>query len=98
MRSVLVAAALAAAALPAAAEPAAAQTAATAALSVQTTPIAVILKNAAAKAVFEKEIPGLRLFYGRIGAMTVAELASRSKGRIDETKMQAIQAGFDKIR
>ena len=50
------------------------------------------------KAVLDKELPGLRFFYGRIGDMTVAQLAERSHGKVDEAKLKSIQAGFDHIR
>jgi hypothetical protein len=106
MKSILLAAILAASALttPILATPALAATGtpspvpAPAAFSVQSTPIALIIKNAAAKAVLDKEVPGLRFFYGRVSGMTVAQLAEHSHGRLDDAKVKAIQAGFDKIR
>jgi hypothetical protein len=106
MKSILLAAILAVSALttPMLATPALAATGtapsapAQAAFSVQSTPIAVIIKNAAAKAVLDREVPGLRFFYGRVSAMTVAQLAEHSHGKVDEAKVKAIQAGFDKIR
>jgi hypothetical protein len=66
--------------------------------SVQTTPISDILKSARARAVLEKELPGLRPFYGRIGDLTLAEVAQSSHGLVGEAKLKAIQAGFDTIR
>ena len=70
----------------------------TASFSVQTTLIADILKSAQAKAVLEKELPGLRPFYGRISDLTLAQVAQSSHGLLGPAKLKAVQAGFDTIR
>ena len=66
--------------------------------SVQTTPISDILKIARARAVLEKELPQLRPFYPRIGDLTLAQVAQSSHGLLGESKLKAIQDGFDTIR
>lgn len=99
MKSILLAATLAASALTASAlaTPVLAQTAAHAPLSVQTSPIADILKNPAAKAVVDQQLPGLKPFYGAIGRMTLAQIAKSSHGKIGDEQLKTIQAAFDKL-
>jgi len=83
---------------PTAATPAATSAAQPAsAFSVQTTPISDIVKNDQARAVLEAALPQLKAYYDRIGAATLAQLAPRSNGLIDDAKLAEIQAGFDKI-
>ena len=103
MRAIVCAAVLAASAvgLPAAAADTAdgpTSASAPAMYSVQTTPIADILKSARAKAVLEKELPGLKPFYGRISDLTLAQVAQSSHGMLGAAKLKAVQAGFDTIR
>lgn len=103
MRAIVWAAVLAVSAfgLPAAAADIAdgpASASAPAAFSVQTTLIADILKSAKARAVLEKELPGLRPFYGRISDLTLAQVAQSSHGLLGAAKLKAVQAGFDTIR
>ena len=74
------------------------RSAAPAAFSVQTTLIADILKSARAKAVLEKQLPGLRPFYGRISDLTLAQVAQASHGLLGDAKLKAVQAEFDSIR
>ena len=94
MKSIFLAAAVAAGVLAA---PALAQTAAHTPLSVQTSPIGDILKNPGAKAVVDRELPGLKTFYGAIGKMTLAQVSKSSHGRVGEDKLQTIQAEFNKL-
>ena len=84
--------------------PAMAQTAAPAAasasakLSVESTPIAEIVKNEQAKAALERAIPAIAQIYDQIGTMTLAQVAPMSQGAIDDAKLKEIQAEFDKIQ
>ena len=80
-----------------AAAPAAAPTAA-GPLSVETTPIGQIIANPAAKAVLEKEVPTIDQYYDQIREMTLAQVAPMSQGALDDAKLKAIQAEFDKIK
>ncbi len=102
MKTLAFAAALAVATLagPALAQDAAATApaAAAAGLSVETTPIGDIIKNEAAKAALEKALPEITAFYDQISTMTLAQVAPMSQGAIDDAKLKAIQAEFDKIK
>ena len=66
-------------------------------VSVETTPIAEIVKNEKAKAVLEKAIPQIAQFYDQIATMTLAQVAPMSQGAIDDAKLKEIQAEFDKL-
>jgi hypothetical protein len=68
------------------------------AFSVQTTLISDIANNAQAKAIVEATLPKLVGHYDRVGSMTLAQLAPRSNGYIDDAKLQQIQAAFDKMK
>ena len=85
---------------PAAAPAAAPAPAAAAAgpLSVDKTPIGQIIANPAAKAVLEKAIPTIDQYYDQIKEMTLAQVAPMSQGALDDAKLKAIQAEFDKIK
>jgi hypothetical protein len=107
MKTLALAAALAAAAVAAPAfaqEPAAAAAPAPAAapatdkVSVDTTPIGDIIKNAEAKAVLEKALPEIPQFYDQIATMTLAQVAPMSQGALDDVKLKALQAEFDKLK
>jgi len=104
MKSIAIAAAFAVAsvAAPALAQtpaPAAAPAAAPAGkISVDTTPISDIVKNPAAKAALEAALPQIPQFYDQIGAMTLAQVAPMSQGALDDAKLKALQAEFDKIK
>jgi len=88
-----------AAAAPAVAQQApAAQAPAAGALSVEKTPISEIIKNEQAKAALEKALPEITQFYDQIGAMTLAQVAPMSQGALDDAKLKALQAEFDKIK
>jgi hypothetical protein len=99
MKTLAFAAALALSALAA---PAFAQTPAPAAasgkISVETTPIGDIIKNPDAKAALEKALPEIPQFYDQIATMTLAQVAPMSQGAIDDAKLKALQAEFDKIK
>ena len=79
------------------AAPAASATA-SASLSVEKTPISEIVKNPAAKAALEKALPEIAQYYDQIGAMTLAQVAPMSQGALDDAKLKALQAEFDKIK
>ena len=101
MKTIAIAAALAVATLaaPALAQaPAAAPAAAMAGkISVETTPIADLIKNPEAKAALEKALPEIPQFYDQIGTMTLAQVAPMSQGALDDVKLKALQAEFDKL-
>jgi hypothetical protein len=67
-------------------------------LSVETTPIGDIVKNPEAKAVLEKALPEIPQFYDQIATMTLAQVAPMSQGAIDDAKLKALQAEFDKLK
>ena len=101
MKTLALAAALAVTALAA---PALAQAPAPAAapmagkISVETTPIGDLIKNPAAKAALEAALPQITQFYDQIGTMTLAQVAPMSQGALDDAKLKALQAEFDKIK
>ena len=99
MKTLAFAAALAVTALaaPALAQ-APAPAAASAKISVETTPIGDLIKNAEAKAALEKALPEITQFYDQIATMTLAQVAPMSQGAIDDAKLKALQAEFDKIK
>jgi hypothetical protein len=68
------------------------------AFSVQTTLISNIASNEQARAIVEATLPKLAGHYASVGSMTLAQLAPRSNGYIDDTKLQQIQAAFDKMK
>jgi hypothetical protein len=82
----------------AAAAPAPAAAAAAGKISVDTTPIGQLIKNADAKAVLEKALPEIPQYYDQISDMTLAQVAPMSQGAIDDAKLKALQAEFDKIK
>lgn len=89
----------AAPALAQTAAPAAASATASAsgAISVEKTPISELIKNPAAKAALEKALPEIPQYYDQIGQMTLAQVAPMSQGALDDAKLKALQAEFDKI-
>jgi hypothetical protein len=84
---------------PAPAAPAAAPAAPAAAgkLSVTTSLIQDVIKNPAAKAILEKTVPEIAPYYDQIGGMTLTDLAPMSQGALDDAKLKALQAEFDKL-
>jgi hypothetical protein len=82
---------------PAPAAPAAAATAAAAGpMSVDKTTIGALWANPTAKAVLEKNVPGIEQYMDQIKDMTLAQVAPMSQGAIDDAKLKAIQADLDK--
>ena len=81
-----------------AAAPAAAPTAAAGPMSVDKTPIGMIIANPAAKAVLEKAVPTIDQYYDQIKEMTLAQVAPMSQGALDDAKLKEIQAELDKIK
>ncbi|MBJ7410357.1 MAG: hypothetical protein JHD15_08330 [Phenylobacterium sp.] len=67
-------------------------------LSVESTPIGDIIKNEKAKAALEAALPEIPQFYDQIATMTLAQVAPMSQGALDDAKLKAIQAEFDKIQ
>jgi len=80
------------------AAPAAAPAAAAGKISVETTPIGDIIKNPDAKATLEKALPEIPQFYDQIATMTLAQVAPMSQGALDDAKLKALQAEFDKLK
>ena len=66
-------------------------------ISVETTPIGDIIKNEKAKAALEAALPQITQFYDQIATMTLAQVAPMSQGALDDAKLKALQAEFDKI-
>ena len=83
------------AAAPAAGAP---EAAASGKLSVDTTLISDIIKNPQAKAALEAALPQISQYYDQIGSMTLAQVAPMSQGALDDAKLKALQAEFDKIK
>ena len=67
-------------------------------ISVETTPIGDIIKNEKAKAALEAALPQIPQFYDQIATMTLAQVAPMSQGALDDAKLKALQAEFDKIK
>ena len=67
-------------------------------ISVETTPIGDLVKNEKAKALLEAALPQITQFYDQIGTMTLAQVAPMSQGALDDAKLKALQAEFDKIK
>ena len=101
LTAVAIAAALTAGAASAqeAAKPAApaAAPAASGKINVATTLISDVVKNAAAKAILEKAVPEIAPYYDQIGGITLQDLAPMSQGALDDAKLKALQAEFDKL-
>jgi hypothetical protein len=78
----------------------AAPAAASGALSVDKTPIETIVANPAAKAVLDKDLPGLTSHeaYDQFKTMTLTQLAPMSQGAIDDAKLKSVQADLDKVK
>ena len=102
MKTIAIAAALAVAAIagPALAQQDHANHAAAPAggLSVEKTPIGDLIKNEKAKAALEAALPEITQYYDQIGTMTLAQVAPMSQGALDDEKLKALQAEFDKIK
>ena len=79
-----------------AAAPAMAQAAA---LSTQSTPIETLVANPAAKAVLEKNIPGISTHeaYDQFKAMTLTQVAPMSQGVVTDDIIKKVQADLDAL-
>jgi hypothetical protein len=65
---------------------------------VETTPIGDIIKNEKAKAALGRALPQITQFYDQIATMTLAQVAPMSQGALDDAKLKALQAEFDKVK
>ena len=81
-----------------AAVPAFAQAPAAGPMSVDKTTIGALWANPAAKAVLEKDVPGIDQYMDQIKDMTLAQVAPMSQGAIDDAKLKQIQADLDKAK
>ncbi|CAN5900931.1 hypothetical protein BH11PSE1_BH11PSE1_28160 [soil metagenome] len=81
------------------AAPALAQAPAPAALSVESTPIESLVANPAAKAVLDKDIPGLTTHeaYDQFKSMTLTQVAPMSQGAMTDEMLKTVQADLDKL-
>ena len=63
------------------------------ALSVETTPVAQLLANSAAKAVLDRHLPGFSAhpMIGQAGPMTLRQIAGFTQGQITDAHLTAIQ-------
>ena len=93
LASIIVPAVLGAFAMTASAQ----EVTAAAKLSVETTPIAEIIKNEKAKAALEAALPPIAEYYDQIGSMTLKDVAPMSQGALDEAKLKELQTTFDSI-
>jgi len=84
------------AAVPAFSQPAPAPAAGGGAMSVDKTTIGALMANPAAKAVLEKDVPGIEQYLDQIKDMTLTQVAPMSQGAIDDAKLKQIQADLDK--
>ncbi|MBR7619711.1 hypothetical protein JKL49_09955 [Phenylobacterium sp. 20VBR1] len=73
--------------------------AAPAALSVESTPIEALVANPAAKAVLDKDVPGLTTHeaYDQFKAMTLSQVAPMSQGALTDDMLKTVQADLDKL-
>ena len=73
--------------------------AAAGALSVDTTPIETLVANPAAKAVLDKDLPGLTTHeaYDQFKAMTLSQVAPMSQGAITPEALKTVQTDLDKV-
>lgn len=96
----VIAALAALAAAPALAQAPAATPAPAAALSVETTPIEALVAIPAAKAVLDKDLPGLTTHeaYDQFKGMTLAQVAPMSEGAITEQLLKTVQADLAGIK
>jgi len=85
---------------PAAAPPPPAAAPAAGALSVETTPIETLVANPAAKAVLDKDLPGLTTHeaYDQFKSMTLSQVAPMSQGAITDDLLKTVQADLDKLK
>ena len=69
-------------------------------LSVEATPIETLVANPAAKAVLDKDIPGMTTHeaYDQFKAMTLSQVMPMSQGAIDDAKLKTVQTDLDQIK
>ncbi|HEX3888549.1 MAG TPA: hypothetical protein VHW05_13715 [Phenylobacterium sp.] len=58
--------------------------------------IGALMADEKAKAVLEKDVPGIDQYLDQIKDMTLAQVAPMSQGAIDDAKLKQIQADLDK--
>lgn len=82
---------------PAAAAPMAA---APGGMAIDKTPIETIAANPAAKAVLDKDLPGLTTHeaYDQFKTMTLTQLLPMSQGAITDDRLKVVQADLDKLK
>jgi hypothetical protein len=70
-----------------------AQPAAAGALSVETTPVSLLLANPAAKTIVDRHLPGFSThpMIGQAGPMTLRQIAGFTQGQITDAHLTAIQ-------
>ncbi|CAN5455058.1 hypothetical protein BH10PSE5_BH10PSE5_26290 [soil metagenome] len=68
-------------------------------LSVEATPIETLVANPAAKAVLDKDIPGMTTHeaYDQFKSMTLTQVAPMSQGAITDDMLKTVQADLDKL-
>ena len=68
--------------------------------SVETTPIEVLAANPAAKAVLDKNLPGMTTHeaYDQFKSMTLTQVAPMSEGAITDAALKTVQADLDLIK
>lgn len=68
-------------------------------LSVETTPIETLASNPAAKAVLDKDIPGLTSHeaYDQFKSMSLKQVQPMSQGALTDDMLVAVQADLDKL-
>ncbi|MFI4966744.1 MAG: hypothetical protein ACHP9T_15425 [Caulobacterales bacterium] len=66
-------------------------------MSVDKTTIGALMANPGAKAVLEKDVPGIDQYLDQIKDMTLTQVAPMSQGAIDDAKLKTIQADLDKM-
>ncbi|MGZ3401949.1 MAG: hypothetical protein ACXWKN_00795 [Phenylobacterium sp.] len=65
-------------------------------MSVDKTTIGALWADEKAKAVLQKDVPGIDQYMDQIKDMTLAQVAPMSQGAIDDAKLKQIQADLDK--
>jgi len=56
------------------------------------------MANDKAKAVLQKDVPGIEQYLDQIKDMTLTQVAPMSQGAIDDAKLKQIQADLDKAK
>ena len=66
--------------------------------SVEKTPIGTIWADPKGHEILLKQLPPLEQYMDQIKDMTLSQVAPMSQGAIDDAKLKALQAEFDKIK